>query len=151
MTIVILKWSLIQTSGVNIDKTVKFWHLTTVIREHSVVSKNLTMGEKEKGASRFNLTGEQTVTFERFIRTFDGGKFLSTIMLRETSSNIQKKMAWEKFTTAFNAVCKTNFTRIQLHQYHSRVTAKKKKETRERHLQLAGSAQHLRIRIRISF
>lgn len=113
-----------------------------MIREHSVVSKNLTMGEKEKGASRFNLTGEQTVTFERFMRTFDGGKFLSTIMLRETSSNIQKKMAWEKFTTAFNAVCKTNFTRIQLHQYHSRVTAKKKKETRDRYLQLAAARRY---------
>ena len=99
------------------------------------------MGEKEKGASRFNLTGEQTVTFERFMRTFDGGKFLSTIMLRETSSNIQKKMAWEKFTTAFNAVCKTNFMRVQLHQYHIRV-AKKKKEARERQLQLAAARRY---------
>ena len=100
------------------------------------------MGEKEKGASRFNLTGEQTVTFERFIRTFDEGKFMSTIMLRETSSNIQKKMAWDKFTTAFNAVCKTNFTRVQLHQYHIRVIAKKKKDARERELQLAAARRY---------
>ena len=54
--------------------------------------------------SRFLFTAQRKQQFCQLVKTFENGEFSELIAIKDVRKNMEKAVAWERFTRAYNRV-----------------------------------------------